>query len=147
MKIFTDTWTTFIRNRYSKRPSFDRPPIFGFVTGDQWAQQREDLELWVSELDESSQSKIIEKIQGHTKELAMIIDIFHELAFAHALTQLGYEIEYEKILDDVCLTPDWYVHQRQGIPDFILEIPTKKRPDGASLAFAAQNHMTSLLGR
>jgi hypothetical protein len=119
MEVFTEEWVNKIRNCYERRPGL-KPYLYLVATKDEYQATRAEIEIWVSNLPQNIQPKVISNLQSSRNH----IHTYNELAVGSALKQLGYQLEYEKALN--CLIPDWYVYPKGTIAAFIVEVFTAK---------------------
>src|SRR5258708_33909154 len=132
--IFTEDWVESIRNL---GPDEDNPNIYAFVTEDHLQLERENMELWISEMPQASQKRLIKRIHKQIRKAGQILDVYNELMFGYAFVQLGYQIEYEKKMGGN-LTPDWFVNPRNATETpFIMEAKTRNISD-ADFAYWVQ---------
>lgn len=138
MLVFTDEWVQKIRRRYKQYPDYQKPWLYTVAISNKLETVRNEIEEWVNWLPQSDQSKVIKNLQSKN-----FIQTYHELAVGSILKRLGYQVEYEKKIDNN-LTPDWYAHPNKGRHAFIVEIFTDNRSETTEKHDKQEN---DLLGR
>jgi hypothetical protein len=121
-QIFTPEWIEQTTNKYNQLPDYQRPSIYFLATTVNGRVLREQIEAWAADLPKAALERMIPKLRSERG----FQDTYHELAVGQFLKEKGFYVEYDKNLHG--LTPDWYVHQGEHTPPFLVEVLT----DGVS---------------
>ena len=116
--VFEPAWIQDLEKRYGRQPRYCQPDLYRLATDPRWAQERENIERWVSLLPEASQKKVVCRLRQPDQFFAT----YSELVVGDLLRRCGHQPEYEKPLRDG--TPDWYVYPAEDIPAFFVEVAT-----------------------
>lgn len=118
-KIFETSWINELERQYNQRPGFMQPAIYRFATHPKWAQQRAQLDEWISRLPVEQQAGIVHRL----REPDQFFSTYNELIISEVIHHCGHrQLEYEKLIDDK--TPDWYVSPIGDFPEFVVEVVT-----------------------
>jgi hypothetical protein len=123
VKVFTDDWKQRVIDRYKHLKDHNKPYIYFVAVDEQFQQLRLEIEESVAALPQSAQNGVVTRLRSPSN----FTHTYHELVVGRLLRHLGYTVEYE--VDIGGLTPDWYVHAKDEIPPFVLEVFTANVSD------------------
>jgi hypothetical protein len=123
MMVFSSAWVDYIRQRYERLPSYQRPDLYTIAVDKEKENLRLEIENWVRDLPQAAKDKVIPRLRSPDN----LQQAYNELAVGHALKQLGYEPEYERQIGGI--TPDWYIAAKNDVPAFAVEVFTANPPE------------------
>jgi hypothetical protein len=123
VRVFTDEWKQRAIDRYKHLKDHNKPYIYFVAVSDRFQQLRLEIEEGVAALPPPAQKGVITRLRSPSN----FTHTYHELVVGRLLRQLGHAVEYE--VDIGGLTPDWYVHAKDEIPSFVLEVFTANVSD------------------
>jgi hypothetical protein len=139
MKVFEPKYVQRIKNKYGQLPDYEKPEIYSIVVSDKCQYLRDEIEAMVAVFSEDERAKVIPRLQAKDN----FIQTYDELIVGNLLRKLSYKVEYDKKIEDI--TPDWYVHAKGEIPNFIVEVFTTGFLGNHSQEYRAANNLEERL--
>src|SRR5574341_1577471 len=123
MRVFSGEWLQQIQHRYDHYPDYKKPHIHRIATSNELQSVRDEIEQWLARLPEAARGRVV----ANVRSARSFRQTYHELAVGHILRRLGYEVEYEKAINN--LTPDWHLEPKDKIPPFLVEVFTANQSE------------------
>lgn len=138
MRVFNEKFVQQICAKYEKRSEYNRPFFYFVATDDDYQSLRTEIEDLTADLPQAAQAKVIHSLQCPKS----FMQTYHELVAGNLFKRLGYHIEYEKTING--LSPDWYVHPKEKMLAYIVEVFTDYISDNNR---SEQGQVSDLHGR
>ena len=123
MLVSSSDWVNYLKQRYERLPSYQRPVLYSIAVDKEKENLRLEIEDWVRDLPQAAKDKVIPRLRSPNN----LQQAYNELAVGHTLKQLGYELEYERQIAGI--TPDWYIDAKSDVPAFVVEVFTANPPE------------------
>lgn len=132
--VFTKEFVRSIAARYGEKPKHSRPRLFYIATLDAGEPMRTKIEQWAANVPE----RVLTALRPRLQDCDQHLTACNELLAAYHLSRLGYELEYEPVIQGK--TPD-FAAARAGIPRFIVEVLTRNVSASAKGQEALRNEL------
>jgi hypothetical protein len=124
--LFTEDYKNRVLEKFKSLDELERPFIYHLVTKNSVKQYNplcQSIEYWLDNIGDANRKKFLNKFRNLNNCKENFIQIVNELGIGFKLNSLGFEVDYEKIIDNR-FRPDWVIKTNNSEVNFLVEVFT-----------------------